>query len=138
MELDVEGVYYINRGGKISRVIDDMKRPNGLIFSPDFKTLYVADQAGGETYAYDVSGDGKLTNKRLFAKVGSDGMSIDVYGNVYVTWAGAVIVFDKAGNEIDRIKPPEGPANCLLVGDTLYITARTGFYSVKTNSNGVQ
>ena len=138
MEMDIEGVYYINRGGKISRVIDDMKRPNGLIFSPNFKTLYVADQAGGETYAYDVAGDGKLTNKRVFAKVGSDGMSMDVYGNVYVTWQGAVIVFDKTGREIDRIKPPEGPANCLLAGDTLYMTARTGFYSVKTNSKGVQ
>lgn len=138
MELDVEGVYYINRSGKLSRVIDDLKRPNGLIFSPDFRTLYVADQAGGETYAYDVAGDGKLANKRLFAKVGSDGMSMDIYGNVYVTWAGSVIVFNKSGKEIDRIKPPEGPANCLLVGDTLYITARTGFYSVKTNSKGVQ
>lgn len=138
MELDIEGVYYLPRNGKLKRVIDDMVRPNGLIFSPDFKTLYVADQAAGKTWAYDVAGDGKLSGKRLFAEAGSDGMTIDVFGNVYVTWQGSVIVFDPSGKEIDRLKPPEAPANCLLVGDTLYITARTGFYRVKTASQGVQ
>lgn len=138
MELDIEGVYYINRGGKITRVITDLQRPNGLIFSPDQKTLYVADQAGGKTYSYVVSGGGALTKPKLFANVGSDGMTVDIFGNLYVTWQGAVIVFNSSGNEIDRIRPPESPANCLLVNDTLYITARTGFYSVKTNAKGVQ
>lgn len=138
MEMEIEGVYYFGRDRKVRRVIDNLKRPNGLIFSPDFKTLYVADQAGGKTFAYPVIGDGKLGEAKLFAEVGSDGMSIDTLGNVYVTWQGAVIVFDSNGKEIDRIKPPEGPANCLLVGNTLYITARTGFYSVPTNTQGLQ
>ena len=83
-------------------------------------------------------GDGKLANKRKISDFGSDGMSIDRQGNIYLTWKGAVIVLDSKGKEIDRLKFPEGPANCLLVGNTLYVTARTGFYSVKTLATGVQ
>ena len=134
--LDSNRIGHIVR--KLTRVVDDMVRPNGLIFSPDFKTLYIADQAGGKIFAYDVKGAGKLTNKRKFADAGSDGMSIDIDGNVYLTWQGSVIVFDKSGKEIDRLKTPESPANCLLVGNVLYITARKGFYSVETNATGVQ
>lgn len=138
MELDIEGVYYVNARGNISRVIENLTRPNGLIFSPDFKKLYVADQAGGKIFSYDVGENGKLTGARKLADFGSDGMSIDVFGNIYLTWQGAVIVLDPTGKEIDRLKFPEGPANCVLVGKTLYVTARTGFYSVETNSRGLQ
>ena len=70
--------------------------------------------------------------------IGSDGMSVDVYGNIYLTWKGSVIVLNSKGKEIDRLKFPEGPANCVLVGSTLYVTARTGFYSVETNSRSPQ
>ncbi|MEC9092175.1 MAG: SMP-30/gluconolactonase/LRE family protein [Planctomycetota bacterium] len=138
LEQELEGVYYINRGGKIFRVVKEMTRPNGVIFSPDFKVLYVADTSEEKVYAFDVVGDGKIANKRKFAEAGSDGMSVDVYGNIYLTWQGAILVFNPAGKEIGRLKMPESPANCVLVGETLYVTARTGFYSVETNSRGVQ
>ncbi len=137
MEMDVEGVYYITREGKLTRVVDDLLRPNGIILSPDNHTLYLADQAEGKTWAWDVTGDGKITNRRLFAEFGSDGMTIDTDGNVYLTWDGSIIVISPEGKEIAHLKVPEAPANCTLVGETLYITARTGFYSVKTNRRGL-
>lgn len=138
MEMEIEGVYYISKSGKLTRVVDDLERPNGLIFSPDFKTLYVADQAAGKIMAYEVMGPGKLGPGKKLADFGSDGMSVDTNGNIYLTWQGAVIVLDPSGQEVDRLKFPEGPANCVLVGQTLYVTARTGFYSVPTLSTGVK
>ncbi len=132
MEMEVEGVYYIDRSkNKVTRIVDNMTRPNGLIFSPDYKTLYIADQGAEKLFAYDVTGDGKLENGRLFADVGSDGMSMDVNGNVYVTFKGAVIAFSPDGKEVGRFETPEAPANCLLVGTTMYVTARTGFYAIE-------
>ena len=131
MEMEIEGVYYIDRSkNKTTLMISDLERPNGIIFSPDFKTLYVADQAGEKIMAYDVIGDGKINNPREFAPIGSDGLSIDVNGNLYVTWED-IVVFSPEGKEIGRFKTPEKPANCLLVGTTLYVTARTGFYAIE-------
>lgn len=138
MEMEVEGVYYLNRSGKLSRVVKDMTRPNGVIFSPDFKTLYIADTSEKKVYSYDVVGEGKLANKKEFADAGSDGMSVDIYGNIYLTWQGSILVYNRDGKQIDQLKTPEAPANCVLAGDTLYVTARKGFYSIKTNSRGVQ
>ncbi len=137
MEMEIEGVYYLPRGGKLMRLADDIKRPNGIILSPDFKILYVADTGGNKIWAFDVKGPGKIENKREFFGMGSDGMSIDSAGNVYLTTAGSIVVVDPAGKEIERRKMPENPSNCLLVGNTLFVTARTGFYSVRTNSTGI-
>src|SRR4051812_34694246 len=107
-EQDVQGVYYLTPDRKtLTRVVDDLKQPNGIIGTPDGKTLYVADIGAGKTYAYDVEGDGKLANKRLFCKLGSDGMTIDAEGNVYLTGKG-VIVFDRTGKQIEHIAVPEG------------------------------
>ncbi|NNE91260.1 MAG: DUF1080 domain-containing protein [Verrucomicrobiales bacterium] len=131
MEMDVEAVYYIDRKNKVTRVAGDLTKPNGLIFSPDFKTLYIADPGAETIWAYDVTGDGKIGNKRKFAPVGSDGMTVDQAGNIYVTFKGEVIAFNKDGREVGRVKPPEAPANCLLVGTTMYITARKGFYALE-------
>lgn len=137
MELEVEGVFYVNRGGKISLVADDLVRPNGLILSPDFKTLYVADAAAGKIWSYDIVKPGELDSKQLFADVGSDGMSVDTDGNIYLTWRGSIIVYSGGGEKIAELKMPEAPANCVLVGSTLYVTARTGFYKVETNQTGL-
>ncbi len=137
MELAKESLYYVARNGKLSRVDDQLKQPNGVILSPDNKTLYVADLGQRTLIAYDVKGVGKLANRRKIADVSSDGMSIDVFGNIYLTFDGQVIVLNSEGKQIDAIRPPEGPANCLLVGATLYVTAKTGFYRIKTNSRGL-
>lgn len=138
LELDVEAVYYLSRRGKISQVAADLTKPNGIILSPDQKILYVADPGAETIWAYDVTGEGEIANKRKFAGVGSDGMTVDTGGNVYVTWKGAVIAFAPSGEEVGKLEFPEGPANCLLVGSTLYVTARTGFYAVDINAHGLR
>lgn len=137
MEMEVEGVYSIARDGKLNRVADDLTRPNGIILSPDNKTLYVADHGAAKTWAWDIAGEGKIENRRLFADFGSDGVTMDRDGNLYLTWDESIIVISSVGKEIARLKMPEAPSNCTLVGNTLYITAITGFYSVKTNTRGL-
>ncbi|HMO14693.1 MAG TPA: DUF1080 domain-containing protein [Pirellulaceae bacterium] len=137
MEMQVEGVYYVDAARKISRVIDDLKQPNGIILSPDGKTLYVADFADAKTWAYTVVGNGSLQDKRLFCSIGSDGMSIDRAGNVYLTWRDAIYVFSSNGAQLAELTLPEPPANCTLVGSTLYITARTSLYAAETLQQGI-
>jgi len=124
----------------LKRVIDDMQQPNGIIGTPDGKTLYVADIRGRQTFAYDFNPDGTLTNKRLFCEFGSDGMTIDSEGNLYLTNNRAVQVFDKTGQRIETIAVPESPTNVAFGGkdrQLLFITARTSIYGVKTRVKGV-
>jgi len=136
MEMDIEGVYYFSRGKKLTRIIDDAGKPNGILLSNDRKILYVADTVKKKIFAYDVIGEGKIQNKRVFAEIGSDGLTIDERGNLYATWRGQIWIFSPDGRELARIDCPEGPANCTLGGpggNTLYITARKGFYSMDLN-----
>jgi len=108
---DGEHVYYVTADRKkVIRVIDDMVRPNGLVGTPDGKTLYVADHGAGKTYRYAVNADGTLRDQTLYASTGSDGMTLDAAGNVYLT-AGAVLVFSPAGEQIARIGVPQQPTN---------------------------
>ncbi len=137
MEMDVEGVYYVNRGRKITRVCDDIQRPNGIELSLDGKTLYVADTGSGSVFAFDIQGPGKLANKRKFAETGSDGMTIDQRGCLYLTNGNAVLVYADQGNgpgkQIEKIEFPENPSNVTFGGEdsnVLFVTARKGFYSV--------
>lgn len=143
MELDVEAVYYVPRGGKIQQVISNLMRPNGVILSHDRKTLFVVDNGDGKIFTYDVTGPGKLANKRLFAEgVNGDGVTIDAHGNLYVAAGeGHVWIFSPTGELLQKIKFPEGPANCTFGGKdgkTLYVTARTGFYSLQMNVAGAR
>ena len=124
---------------ELTRVIDDLKQPNGIVGTPDGKTLYVADISAGKTYAYDLADGGKPANKRLFCEMGSDGLTIDAEGNVYLTGKG-VIVFDKSGRRVDRVDVPEGwTANVCFGGKdrrTLFITASKGLYAIRTRVAG--
>lgn len=134
-EIDAQGIYYLSPDRKqLTLVVDDYQQPNGLIGTPDGKILYVADIRGGRTYAFDVQPDGSLTNRRLFCELGSDGMTMDNHGNVYLTGKG-VTVFDKTGKQIRHIAVPERwTANICFGGpdrDTLFITASQGLYSLK-------
>jgi len=141
MQQGGEHVYYLAPGRKqITRVIDDMVRPNGVIGTPDGKILYVTDHGGGKTFRYTINKDGTLSNKKLFAPEGSDGMTIDNQGNVYLT-RGGVTVYNKNGEKVEVIKVPEGPANVCFGGKdkkTLFITARTSLYSVRMRVSGVE
>src|SRR5262249_39780062 len=134
-EQDQEATYFLSPDGKtVTRVTDDLKQPNGIIGTPDGKTLYVSDIRAGNTFAYDIQNDGSLTNKRLFCKLGSDGMTIDEQGNVYLTGRG-VTVFDKDGKKIEHIDVPEGWTGNVCFGGpdkkTLFITASKGLYAMK-------
>jgi len=132
-------VYYLSPNRKYcQRVADDLVKPNGLIGTPDGSKLYIADPGANKTYAYKIQPDGTLTNKRLFCTEGSDGMTIDNQGNIYLT-RDTVMVFNPGGHLIDSIETPERPANVAFGGperDTLFITARTSIYSVKMSVRG--
>lgn len=136
-----EHVYYLSPNRKeLRRVIDDMVRPNGLIGTVDGKILYVTDNGGGKTYSYTINKNGTLSNKKLFAPEGSDGMTIDNRGNVYLTTSG-VAVYNKNGEKTETIAVPERPANVCFGGkdrSTLFITARTSLYSVRMRVSGVE
>jgi gluconolactonase len=136
-----ECVYYLAPDNKsLTRVIDDMKQPNGIIGTPDGKLLYVADIGANKTYRYRIQSDGSLKEKHLFCEIGSDGMTIDSQGNLYLTGKG-VSVFDAVGKKIDHIDVPESwTANVCFGGkdrQTLFITASKGFYSLRMKVSGV-
>jgi gluconolactonase len=140
MEQQRQCVYYLAPDHKaLSRVADDLKQPNGIIGTPDGKTLYVADIAARKTYAYDVRPDGALAGKRLFCNLGSDGMTIDREGNVYLTGRG-VTVFDRTGKQIEQIAVDEPwTANVCFGGKdgrTLFITASKGLYGLRMRVQG--
>ncbi len=140
-EIAIEGVYYLTPDHKkLTRVVADLSQPNGIIGTPDGKTLYVSDIRGGKTYAYNIQADGTLTGKRLFCKLGSDGMTIDDRGNVYLTGKG-VTVFDPQGRQIEHIDVPESwTGNICFSGkdmQTLFITASKHIYGLKMRVKGV-
>lgn len=136
---DVRGVYHLNTKGEIKRVIDDFETPNGLIGTPNGKTLYVADIQAKKTWKYDIQPDGSLSNKSFFAANGSDGMTIDNKGNVYLT-SGKVWVYNPDGELIKEIEFPESPSNVCFGGKkrkTLFVTARKGVYTLQMHVKGV-
>jgi gluconolactonase len=140
-ELPCQGVYYLSPDRKtLTRVVDDLVQPNGIIGAPDGKTLYVTDIRDKKTYAYTIQKDGSLADKTLFCEMGSDGMTIDDEGNVYLTGKG-VFVFDKTGKRIDHIEIDEPwTANVSFGGkdmNCLFITASKGLYRLKTRVKGV-
>ena len=141
MEQDCQGVYYLAPDhSKIFRVIDDLAQPNGIIGTPDGKTLYVTDIRAGKTYSYTIQDDGTLTDKTLFCKMGSDGMTIDNQGNLYLTGKG-VTIFDKSGKRVEHIAVDEPwTANVCFGGkdrQSLFITASKELYMVRTQVKGV-
>ena len=137
---DGEHVYFLSADRRtLKRVTTDLLQPNGIIGTPDGKTLFVADIRAGKTYAYDIQPDGTLANKRLRCELGSDGMTLDTEGNLYLTGKG-VIVFDPMGKKIEQVPVPEGwTANVSFGGKdhkTLFITASKGFYSIRMKHAG--
>ena len=143
MALTNQEVYYLSPDRKnLVRVTDDLTQPNGITGTPDGKTLFVSDIRARQTWRYDIQPDGSLTNKTLFCAKGSDGMTIDEDGRLYMSVAGpvsGVTVVDKTGQQVEVIPVPEHPANVSFGGKdhrTLFITARTGLYSIETRVKG--
>lgn len=135
-----EYVYFFDmKTKKAMPVVTDLKQPNGIIGTPDGKMLYVADIAAHKTYSYSVKPDGTLENKTLFCEMGSDGMTLDAEGNVYLTGSG-VTVFDKTGKKLMNIPIPEAwTGNVTFAGKDrhlLFITASKKVYGVKMRVKG--
>jgi len=148
-EIAFNGVYRRAADGQMRAIVRDITRPNGIAFSPDYKTLYVAnsDENNRVWMAYDVTADGGAENGRVFADGNAspeaglpDGLKVDQQGNVYATGPGGVWVLAPDGRHLGTIKPPEGAANCGWGDDgrTLYITATTGLYRIRLNVAGMQ
>ena len=139
-EQDGEHVYFLAADRRpLTRVVSDLKQPNGITGTPDGKRLYVADIGDRKTYRYQIQDDGSLTEKTLFCPLGSDGMTIDAQENLYLTGRG-VTVFDKEGKQIDHLDVPGGwTANVCFGGkdkQTLFITASKSLFSIKTRFKG--
>jgi gluconolactonase len=135
-----EQVYFLSADRKtLKRVTTDLVQPNGIIGTPNGKRLFVADIRARKTYAYDIQADGGLTNKTLRCELGSDGMTLDEEGNLYLTGRG-VIVFAPNGQQIEHIAVPESwTANVSFGGpdhQTLFITASKGLYAIKLRVKG--
>jgi len=147
-EIKFNGVYRL-AGGKLQALVRDLTRPNGIAFSPDEKTLYIAnsDEKRKIWMRYDVAEDGTLKNGRVFFDVTAekedgnpDGMKVDSQSNLYCTGPGGIWVFSPEGKHLGTIAPKETPANCNWGDDgkTLYITARTGLHRTKLAAAGVR
>ena len=142
MQQDGQHLYYLSPDrSQMRRVDETLQQPNGIIGTPDGKKLYVADIGAGKTYVYDIGKNGTLSNRKLFAPMGSDGMTIDNKGNVYLTGKG-VTVFNKEGEQIAHIPIDEDwTANITFGGKdrkTLFITAMDSVYGVKMKVKGVK
>jgi gluconolactonase len=125
-------------------VVKDMKWPNGICFSPDEKRLYVANSDGRNALinVFDVKEDGTLGGGREFCRIDKgvpDGIRCDAAGRVWSSAGDGVHVFSTDGKLLGKIPVPESPANLCFGGEdgkTLFITARTSLYAVKTNVAG--
>lgn len=149
-EIDTESVYRIDPNGKVTQIIADVQKPNGIILSPDMKTLYLADNHPTKNrflLAYPLNDDGTVGKKKVLHDFapdrGIDGMAIDVKGNIYAT-AGkgktaGVTIFSPDGKKLDFIATPEDPSNCVFGGadrKMLYITAGRSLYRIQLTIDG--
>lgn len=154
-EIPGHWVYRLDlRTGDLTVVLKSLAMPNGIVFSPDEKRIYIADTGGNPRHpdpsfhqlppsiqCHAIDENGMLGPKLFHIPAGSDGMAVDQTGNVYTTHGGHVIVYNPDGKELERISVPEGPANVCFGGEdfkTLFITARTSLYSLRMKIPGAQ
>ena len=145
---EVVAVYYATEDGQVTRLIDDLKAPNGVIMSPDEKTLYVIPSLQKQMMAYPVVSPGKLGEGKVFCELqqpegkddtGGDGLTIDTQGNLYITSGLGIQVYNRDGKLLGILSFPEQPANCSFGGpdnQTLFVTARTSLYAVEMGATG--
>lgn len=153
-ELEFNGVYRLDSSGEVVLLDDTMARPNGIVLSPDEKTMYVANSQKGNSVwmAFDLDDDGNVKDGSLLfasaqkwadegAKGLPDGMAIDVEGNLWATGPGGVFVIDPRGKIIGLIETGTAAANCAFGGEdgsTLYITSHKFLARIKTNTRGIE
>jgi gluconolactonase len=139
-DLDGQKVYFLKEKNDAVVVINDLKKPNGIVGTPDGKYLYVADIEGNKTYKYVVAEDGMLKDQKVFTDQGSDGMTIDNEGNIYLTGNG-VTVYNPEGKKIEHIDiPAKWTGNITFWGkerNYLFITASENIFIIKMKVKGV-
>jgi gluconolactonase len=163
---DTQGIYYLPPGGNVTMIVDEVPRPNGLVLSPDERTLYVHNKDGVYMLAFDVAPDGTISNRRNFARYksvripghadpswdednGADGMAVDSDGRVYAATNVGVEVFSPRGDLLgvmpvqwgaanDRIRKPQNLAFGGADRKTLYIVGAGTIFKVRTLSQGPQ
>jgi gluconolactonase len=141
-EQEGQYVYYLApEATRLVKVVEDFEQPNGIIGTPDGKYLYIADIKAKKTWRYSINRDGSLSGKKLFAEIGSDGMTIDNKGNVYLTGKG-VTVFNTDGILIEKIPVDENwTANVCFGGKDrhlLFITASKSVYGLRMKVKGAR
>jgi gluconolactonase len=141
---DIPGqkVYYLPKGKKQPVIVEDsVVKPNGIVGTPDGRYLYVADIQANKTYRYKINSHGALTDRELFAPQGSDGMTLDNKGNLYITGKG-VTVYDPNGKQLGNIPVPSNWTGNVCFGGTarniLFITASESVYTLQMNVRGVE
>lgn len=145
-ETPFQGVYRLDAQGGVRLLTKDLTQPNGLAFSPDGKRFYVDDSEQRNIRVYDVGADGTLSNGHIFGEEPGasgegvpDGIKVDTKGNLYITGPKGIWIWDPQGHHVGTIEMPEQPAN-LTWGDkdfrTLYITATTSVYRLRTKARG--
>lgn len=147
LEQEVMGVYYRSAAGELKRVISDLPRPNGICLAPGGEWLYVANPDRREIVRYPVEGPGAIgagsvwfTGEAEQDGIGPDGISADVEGNVYATYA-SLVVLSARGEVLQRLALSEKPSNCAFggaEGKTLFVTARTSLYAVEGRVRGAE
>lgn len=141
-DIDGQKVYYLPKGKKEAVLVDsDLQQPNGIVGTPDGKYLYVADIRASKTYKYQINADGSLSNRQLFVAQGSDGMTLDNQGNLYISGKG-VTVYDPTGKKMGNIPVPSKWVGNLCFGGkdraTLFITASESIYTLPMRVKGVE
>jgi len=139
-DIDGQKVYYLPKGKKQAFIVDStLQKPNGIVGTPDGKYLYVADIGGDKTYRFEMNPDGSLSDKKLFIAQGSDGMTLDVEGNLYLSGKG-VFVFNKNGEKIGFVPVPAKWVGNLCFGGkdmkTLFIAASEAAYTLQMKVKG--
>lgn len=141
---DLKGqyVYYLPKGKTVPFIVDSMLlQPNGIVGTPDGRQLFVADIRAGKTYQYEIVANGILSSKKLFVNMGSDGITLDDKGNLYLTGKG-VTIFNQSGKKIGHIAVPSNWVGNICFGgkrrSTLFITALESVYTLQMNVKGVE
>ncbi len=141
--IEIQGVYFLSKDHRtLTRVIEDFKKPNGIVGTPDGKKLYVTDIGDSKIYHYKINKDGSLSNKTLLCEERSDGITLDEKGNLYITNSNGVTAYSPEGKKLLNIPTGEGwTANVCFGGkdhSILFITASKGLYSMEMNVKGVK
>jgi gluconolactonase len=151
IEIKFNGVYRVGKDGKVTAIVKDLHRPNGVALSPDEKTLYVAQSEPKKAIilALTLDAEGNVTDERLFHDLTNmvsdkspglpDGLTVAADGTVFTSGPGGIVVLSKEGKRLGRISDGRPTANCKFGDDgkTLYLTSKDMLARIRLNVSGI-